>query len=801
MIKNYFLTAIRNLWKNRLTAWIKIIGLAIGLSAVLLIFLFVSFEKSYDKYHENGDRIYRAAYHISLPNYGEGFIAKTGRGLKGLLEDNFPDIESVAQLAWMGEIPVIQKNHPYKEPKFLFGDPSVLTMFSFPMTQGDRYTALNNLKSVVISSKIARKYFGNENPLGKYLDDKLQLKVTGVVDVPDNSHFRFDILASYATIYDVFPFFKNSDAETIDRNVYTYILLGKNTKLADLEKKFPQFTKTHIDKGSFSSVELFLEPLEKIHFESQSEACLGEPSLSKFTKKIIYLFKFLGLIILGIASFNFINIAIAQIGGRTKEVGMRKIYGSNKARVFMQFVFEYWLYSLIAIFISLLLVQTFLPFVNAVINRQIKVNYFEYFIATSVVLFMVTLLAGAYPSFIIARANPITTLQHGLKGPKGNILRSVLVVSQFSVSIILIFVTIYISKQINQYTKVDTEINSKNLYVIHMNNRKIIKNYELIKSEFLRNPNVLSVSASSNIPAVTGANHLNLKIDEGNELPYRYISIDPGFTQNLDIKTIHGRNFNPGSQADIKSSFLLNKSALKELGIDDPIGKNVTLSRNDNGHTKVMSTGRIIGVIDDYPYRPTYDNSPGGVIFNNDPNRYTAMFLRISQENQKKTVAMIEQAWEKLFPDIPIAASFLEDEIRNDVFVVKLYGLQKFITATSIFSFFIALLGLFGLSIFEARQRIKEIGIRRVNGASMMKLLVLMNRKFIYMVMFSIIISFPIVFFSIEELKKDNAKSISLTSINYGVVFIVIVTLVLLTVSWQSWKAATRNPVEVLRYE
>ena len=800
MIKNYFLTAIRNLWKNRVTAMIKIIGLAIGLSAVLLIYLFVSFERSYDRYHEKGDRIYRVAYRVNMPEFGELSIAKTGRNLSGLLQSSFPEIESLAQVVWMGDVQIFQQGQLYKESKFLFGDPSVLTMFSFPMSQGDRYSALNEPRSVVISSKIARKYFGDDNPVGKYLDDNRQLKVTGVVDVPDNSHFRFDLLASYSTIYDYFPFFKNIEKDNIDRNVYTYLLLKQNANVSDLEKKLPAFTQAHIDKGSYSSVELFLEPLEKIYLDSQSEAYLGELTLTKFTKPIIYLFKFLGLIIIGIASFNFINIAIAQIVGRTKEVSVRKIYGSKKAGIFLQFVCEYLIYSLISVILSILIVQTFLPFVNSIINRQIEVNYFEYFTATSVILFVVTFFAGAYPSFVIAGVNPVQALQSGFKGPKGNVLKSVLVVSQFSVSIILILITIYVSKQIQQFTTVNTEINTKNLLVLKMDDPKIKTNYELLKSEFLKNPNVLSVSASSNIPAVSSANIWDMKIDEGDEIPYRYISIDPGFTQNLGIKTIQGRNLTPGSQADIKTSFFLNKSAVAELGIDDPVGKNVILSVKDSGRSYTMATGRIIGIIDDYPYRPAYETSKG-VIFNNDPSRYAAMFLRINPANQKETLTMIRDTWKNLFPDIPINASFLEDEIINDPFIIKLHGLQRFISAAAIFSFAIALLGLFGLSIFAARQRIKEIGIRRINGASMLNLLVLMNKKLMIMVATSIVISFPLVYLIIAEIRKLNPRSVELSALNYGLILITIVVLTILTISWHSWKAASRNPTEALRYE
>lgn len=800
MIKSFLQIAIRNLWKNKTISIIKIAGLAIGLSAVLLIYLYVSFESSYDNYHKNVNRIYRVAYHVTMPEFGKWETAKTGDNLSSMLQNSFPEIEAATRVTWGGEVNIVHKNRDYKEPKFMFADPAILTMFSFPMKQGNRTTALNERNSVIISSRIAKKYFGEDNPVGKYLDDNLQLKITGVIDVPDNSHFRFELLASYATLYEVFPYYIKMENESIDRNVYTYLLLRENTNTTDLENKLTQFAGSHIKKGDYSSVRLFLEPLKKIHSDSHSEANYGEFDLTAFTNLLIYLFEFLGFIIIGIACFNFINIAIAQVVGRTKEVGVRKVFGSKKSEIFFQFVCEYWLYSFIAVLLSMIIVQALLPSISSILNRQIQVNYYEYFVTASTLLFLVTILAGAYPSFIIANVNPIRALQSGFTGPKGNKLRSVLVVSQFSVSIILILSSVFISKQINHLTEMDIGLNTKDLLVVKMENSKIKKDYELFKSELLRNPNIISVSASSNVPAVSGAGTVNVQIDEGKAISLPYISIDAGFTQNLGIKTIQGRSFTQDSRTDYMSTFLLNNVALKQLKIDNPVGKGIVLSHNSDGILVPFASGQIIGVIDDYAYRPTYDDSRG-VVFNINPDRFEAMFIRINPNKQKETIMMIENTWKKQFQDISFSSNLLMDEIKNEVLILKLNSLQRFISAMAIFSFLIALLGLFGLSILSAQHRVKEIGTRRVNGATMWELLVLMNRKFMYLVLLAISISFPLVYIVIEELKKENAKSVSFSVANYLIAFGVIVILAMITVSWQSWKAATRNPVEALRYE
>jgi putative ABC transport system permease protein len=801
MIKNYFLIAIRSFWKNRATSIIKIAGLAMGLSVVLLIHIYTSFQYSYDNYHKKGDRIYRVAYHLSKLDFGEWDAAKTGHNLGAMLQNNFPEIESTTRITWFEEVTILHQNQKFKESKFMFADSSALKMFSFPMKKGDAENALNERKSIVISSKIAKKYFGNENPVGKYLDDNLQLKITGVMDVPDNSHFRFDILASYSTIYDVLPWYKkveNSD----HTNVYTYLLLRKGANAKDLEKKFPKFEQTLLKKNSFyNSAALFLEPLKEIQINSKSEAYLGEFNLTKFTLPIIYLFSILGLIIIGIACFNFINISIAHIAERTREVGVRKVFGAKRIEIFFQFVCEYWLISLIAVLISMLIVQIFLPLISSEINRHIEINYFKYAVASLSIMLLVTILAGVYPSLIVANVNPVNALQNGFKGPKGNILRSTLIVTQFTVSIILLLITIFISNQIKHYADTDAVgFNPKDLLVIKMDYPKIKENYELLKSELLRNPDVLSVSASSNIPAVTGASLLNIKVDQSEEMSFAYISIDAEFTKNLGIKTLEGRSFKPEFQNDIRTTYLLSKTASKQLGIGNSVGRNITIFKDQNGKSVPDFSGQIIGTVDDYSYRPAYDKSKG-VVFTNDPNLFQAMFIHISPSKQKETLNMVKKTWEKLFSNIPLSVDFLEDEIKNDFGIQIFLSVQRFIIAAAVFSFFIALLGLFGLSIFSARQRVKEIGIRRANGASLIDLLMLMNRKFIIMVLISVIISFPIVYVVLSVVEEKAPNSTNLSVLNYAILFLILMTLSILTVSWQSMNAATRNPVEALRYE
>jgi putative ABC transport system permease protein len=627
------------------------------------------------------------------------------------------------------------------------------------------------------------------------------LKVTGVIDIPDNSHFRFDILASYSTIYDIFPYFKNAENNE-HSNVYTYVMLMGNANSVDMEKKFPQFVQTYLKKDMFyKSTELFLEPLKEIQINSKAEAYLGEMNLTKFTKPIIYLFSLLGLIIIGIACFNFINISIAHIAGRTKEVGVRKVYGAKNVEIFVQFVCEYWLYSLTALLIAMLIVHAFLPLISMGVGRQIEISYLEYFFASSLIMLIVTILSGAYPSFIVAKVNPVKALQNNFKGPRGNLLRSTLIVSQFTISIILLLITFQISKQIRYYTKMDMGINPKDLLVVEMGNPKVRQNYEMLKSELLGNPDILSVSASSNIPAVEGyMSPRNIKIDQSEEISLNCISIDAEFTKNLGVKTIDGRIFTPDLQTDIKSTYLINKKAVEQLGIKDPVGKSIIVYKDQNGVSMPDFSGQIIGIIDNYNYRANYEESHGA-IFNIDPSRFVAIFIRIDPKKQRETIKMVKETWGKLFHDIPLSADFLEDKIKNDLGIQMFYNIQRFIVSAAIFSFLIALLGLFGLSIFTARQRVKEIGIRRVNGATMIELLILMNRKFISLVVLSVIIGFPIVYFIIDIYKTGKPQITSLSFLNYGIVFLTILTLSILTVSWQSWKAATRNPVEALRYE
>jgi putative ABC transport system permease protein len=805
MLINYFLITVRNFWKNKATSIIKIAGLAIGLSVVLLIQVYTSFQYSYDNYHKNGDRVYRVAYELENPQgRGKWKQAGTGHNLASMLQENFPEIETTSRITFFGDVNILQNNQRFKETKFLFADPAVLKMFSFPMKTGDYESALNEPKSIIISSKIAKKYFGNENPIGKYLDDNLQLKVTGIIDVPDNSHFRFDILASYPTIYYIFPNYKYTESRD-HSDVYTYIMLRKGSISSDLENKLTLFTKTFIKKDvAYKSVKLFLEPLRKIQI-SRSESYYGEINLTKFTEPLIYFFSTLGLIILGIACFNFINISIAHTVDRTKEVGIRKLYGATRLDIFLQFIWEHLIYSLLAILISMFLVDAFLPLVSMALNRQLEINYLKYSLTAAAIMLFVTVFAGTYPSLIILKVNPVKALYGGFKGPKGSLFRSILIVSQFTVSIFLLLATLYISKQIKFFTKLDMGINTKDLVVVRMDDSKMRMNYEMLKSELLKNPYVISVSASSNIPGVSSSStkSVKIKLDNDEEKSILCISIDAEFVNKMGIKSIEGRNFTPDLQTDIGSSFLLNESAVKELGIEKPVGRSFILFKDNNGTLVPDRTGLIVGIINDYNYRPSYETSRGA-IFCIEPNRFYAMFIRINPNRQKEAQVWVKETIEKLNPNISLSFNLLQDEIEHDAGILAFYNVQGFIIAASIFSFLIALLGLFGLSIVSAKQRIKEVGIRRINGASLLELLILMNRKFLNLVLLSAAFGFPIVHFIIEQVIKDSGSSSlkpDLSILNYGIVFLLIVSISMLVVSWQSWRVATRNPVEALRYE
>ncbi|RIJ48233.1 ABC transporter permease [Maribellus luteus] len=390
MFRNYIFTIIRNFEKSTSISLIKIGGLAVALSIVFLIYIYISFENSFDNYHEKGKRIFRVAYHMDSPRYGKFDNARTGNSLTAMLEESFAEIENTTRIAWMGNVSILHCNERIKEPKFLFADPEILQMFSFAMLAGNPDVALHESNSVVISSRIAQKYFGNENPLGKFLDDNHQLMVSGIIDIPDNSHFRFDILASYDAINTFFPHFDENNTGLFDENIYSYIMLREEAAPSNTEQKLKQFSEKNIPLGPYTSVELFLEPLQTIHFESTSQATIGEPNLSKFTKPVIVLFSILGVLIVMIACFNFINIAIAQMSERFKEIGVRKIIGAKRNQLFAQFVLENWLYSLTAVFLSILIVQIFLPYITTLLGRQMQIDFFRYIVAASFVLLLVT---------------------------------------------------------------------------------------------------------------------------------------------------------------------------------------------------------------------------------------------------------------------------------------------------------------------------------------------------------------------------------------------------------------------------
>jgi putative ABC transport system permease protein len=350
---------------------------------------------------------------------------------------------------------------------------------------------------------------------------------------------------------------------------------------------------------------------------------------------------------------------------------------------------------------------------------------------------------------------------------------------------------------IKNFTETNLGFNPNDVVVVRLNHPKVRESYELFKSEILRNPDVYSISASSNIPAVGGWQFQNIKLENDQEANVIYISIDADFTKNMEIKTLEGRSFDPKMQTDVRHTFLLNKKAVEELGLQNPVGKSITLFKMQDGESVPDVNGQIVGVIDDYAYRPAYDNLKG-VIFSNDPNRYNTMLIRINPARHKETMTMIKESWSKLFRDVPLTCDLLEDKMKADFGIQLFRSLQKFIMMAVAFSLIIALLGLLGISIFSARQRIKEIGIRRANGASFIEMLILLNRKLIVLIMLSIIIGFPTVYLILNEIRKNND---TLPLIYYALAFLLILMLSTLTVSWQSWKTAKLNPAEALRHE
>ncbi|HKI79545.1 MAG TPA: ABC transporter permease [Ignavibacteriaceae bacterium] len=807
MLKNYLHVAIRNIKNSKGISLINIVGLAIGITCCIAIFLYVKNELSYDTFNKKADQIYR----VYLNGKINGRVILSASSTAPLGEEmtkELPEVLNYVRVRSFG-IPVIRyKDKIFSEDKFYLADSTFFDVFTVKFLEGDPSTALTKPNTVVITKEMAEKYFGSEDPIGKILnaDKKRDYIVTGVVEkFPANSHFHFDFLGSLSTYED------SRNPFWLSNNYYTYLLLSKGTDVKVLQEKInsvvrkfvaPQVqTVAGISLSQFlaagNKYDFELQPLKSIHLHSHLEGEVEPNSDINY----IYIFSAIGLAILLIACINFMNLSTAKSEKRAKEVGIRKTLGSNKGQLIKQFIVESILMSCISVVLAIGLLEILLPVFNNVSGKNISPAFLENFHTIPLLIcfaIVVGLIAGIYPAFILSAFNPVDVLKSKTKrSGKGSGLRSGLVIFQFAISIILIISTFIIYNQLNFIRDKNLGFNKDHILVIKRTDDLGSKSL-VFQQELKNNPDIKLTSASNTIPGKELSNSsYKLKGASSNDLQLLWqLYTDYNFAKTYQLKLLKGRYFSKDHPSDTLA-VVLNEAAVKAFNLKNPIGKEIIkfgASQDD------YLLYKIIGVVKNFNFQSLHQSIRPlvMVMFSSD---YYGRFIsvRMTSADYTGTISLIQKTWKKFAGGEALSYNFFDSQWSALYFSEQKTG--QLATTFSILAIFIACLGLLGLAAFVAEQRTKEIGIRKVLGASISEIIVLLSKDFIKWVLIANIIAWPVAYYFMNNWLKDFAYRISIPWWIFPASGIIAFIIALVTVSSQTLKASVSNPVNALKYE
>lgn len=801
MFKSYLKITLRNLLRHKVYSFINLAGLAMGMTCCFLILLYMQDELRYDRFHEKADRIYRIAWLNEHPQ------TRTPHPMAQALVKDLPEVENAVSLSPLWGPGLTRRifsmrygDKRFDETNVLSVDTTFFKVFSFPFLKGDPQTALQEPFAVIISERIAQKYFGEEEALGKVLrvDNDVDLKVTGVVrNVPVQSHFHFDFLIPYTLLK---PRETGSYYTWEDFGHYNYILLKPGADPKAVEAKIPNWVGGYLGWPEewlatlrAGRIRFALQPVTDIHLRSHLAWELEPNSDIAY----VYLFTAIAVFILLIAGINFMNLATARSATRAKEVGMRKVLGAVRWQLIGQFLGEALLLSVTALLVAIAAVELLLPAFNSLSGRELTVSFLEQpqiIFGMLLLTVLVGIFSGSYPAFFLSAYQPVKVFKGEIKaGARSARFRRVLVVAQFALSIALIAGTAIVSAQLHFLRTQKLGFDKAHVVVLRLKNRAMRAQYETIKTELLRAPEVLRASAMSNVPGGRFNNNSIQWRPEEDDQDASQMRVDYDFFATLDIPLAAGRAFQKEMATDADSAFIINESAARLFDWDTAVGKRITWFDDDN-----TRRGTIIGVVKDFHFQSLHTRI-APLIMNIGPNSFNYMLVKISPNDIANTLAHLERVWKKFDPEFDFEYSFLDADFD------QLYRAEGRIqTLFSYFTFlaiFIACLGLFGLASFTTQQRTKEIGVRKVLGASVAGVVSMLSKDFLKLVLLANLFAWPVAYFAMRLWLQDFAYRTSLGLWTFVWAGALALLIALLTVSFQALKAALANPVEALRYE
>jgi len=799
MLFNYLKLAFRNISRQRFYAIINILGLAIGLAICLLILLFVKDEMSYDKHHSKADRIYRINM-VWGKQDGQGKEFPIGPyRLRDAVETDFPELEKIVRFSPANGVLVSYGDKNYEENRTFFADKELFDVFDYELVSGNEATALAEPFTVVLSQSTAQKYFGKEDPMGKTLrvNDENDVKVTGVFkDMPETTHLSADAFISMESGKSVFnQLVLNNWGEG---SCYNYVLLAEGQSPESVVARFPEFIEKNMGEGSSEGVGLALQKMLDIHLHSNLRGEIQANSDIRY----IYISVAIALFIILIACINYMNLATARSVKRAMEIGVRKTLGAPRKSLVYQFLSESVLVACFALLLAYVLAQVSLPAFNGYMDKALTVNpvanpdIFGWFVA--LVLF-VGVVAGSYPAFYLSSFKANKVFQENFRQGSSSVLRKVLVVFQFSISMVLVIATVVVYNQWNFLQNKDLGLNRENLVMVPIPD---LDNYQSLKNQLLQNPDILSVGASNKQLTGRLSSNLGFKAEGYEPDPkgrnsIKIVTVDHDFLNTLQVKFAEGRDFSKEIGTDDTLAFVLNQAAVDKIGWDEAIGKTFETSEFFQGTWRPRH-GQVIGVVDNYHHESLYsDIAPVCYFVSNSWLNW--MTLRLSGQNMSATLADIKSKWVEFGSEELYSYNFFDDRVK------EMYRTEErfftLFTFFTILAIFIAGLGILGLSAFMAEQRTKEIGVRKVMGATIGDLVFLLSKEFSRLVLIGFVIAAPVGYYLLENWLQDFTYHINIGWSPFVVAGVIAMLIAWLTSGFQSLKAALANPVEALKYE
>jgi len=797
MLRSYIIVALRSLRRQGFYSFINIFGLTAGILCSLFLLLYIQDELSFDNFHRNSASIYRVGMHASIQDTKLD-ICQAMAPIGPAMKTDFPEVDDYVRIVYFGRELVTKDAQQFYEEKFYFADSSFFSVFSFPLLSGDAKTALTEPNTIVLTESIARKYFGDEDPIGKVIktgSEEWQRVVKGVMkDPPANSHFKPAALVSYSSL----------PADQVENwgniNTWVYLKLALGTDPAVLEARSADFMEKYVGElfRQFNAkADFFLEPLASIHLHSSVDGQI-EPSGDI---SYIYLFGAVSFFILLVASINYMNLATARATVRAKEVGIRKVLGSYKKQLMIQFTAEAVVITFMAVVLSVVLAFFLLPYFNELSGKSISMEFYKdpvILLALLGILVFLGLVSGSYPAFYLSGFQSAQVLKGRVSSKSGNpLLRKALVIFQFSISIVMVVCTWIVYDQLQFMKEKNLGFNKDQVIRIPLEGQEARRKFAVLRQALLKNPDIYAAGSGWTTPGLDfNLNGIYVEMEDGEFTEKGFVSyqVDAGYLPVFEIEVLEGRNFSEEIKSDTSQSVIVNQELVRDMGWKEPLGKRFRVLIGDDFKTREV---KVIGVIKNFHQRALQEPIRPMILHNTDENGI--LLVRINTAKAGEVLSFIDETWKEVIKNRPLEYSFVEQDFYEQYVADEAKG--KVFATFSVFTIVIACLGLFGLASFTAEQRKKEIGLRKVIGASVSSIMVLVSKDFLKLIAISILIAFPVAYFVMQRWLEEFAFRISPRPLTFLLSASLILVVTIVTVGYHSLVAAMGNPVASLKEE